>query len=116
MLWPYQDGFRSGERTGLHKRVVGGRIQVQSKVQRGVMMDWQDRIIVDPEILVGKLVIKGTRLAVEFVIDLLAQGWTEADILRNYPGLTRQDIQACLAYASKALKAEKVYPLAVPEA
>jgi uncharacterized protein (DUF433 family) len=78
-------------------------------------MDWQDRIVVDPEILVGKPVIKGTRLAVEFVIDLLAQGWTEADVLRNY-GLTRQDIQACLAYASSALKAEKVYPLAVPEA
>ena len=52
-------------------------------------MDWQDRIVVDPEILVGKPVIKGTRLAVEFIIDLLAQGWTEADILRNYPGVTR---------------------------
>jgi uncharacterized protein (DUF433 family) len=78
-------------------------------------MDWQDRIVIDPEILVGKPVIRGTRLAVEFIIDL-AQGWTEADILRNYPGLTRQDIQACLAYASTVLKAEKVYPLAVPEA
>ena len=66
-------------------------------------MDWQNRIAVDPEILVGKPVIKGTRLAVEFIIDLLAQGWTEADILHNYPGLTRQDIQACLAYASTAL-------------
>jgi len=76
-------------------------------------MDWQDRIVIDPEILVGKPVIRGTRLAVEFIIDLLAQGWTEADILRNYPGLTRQDIQACLAYASTVLKAEKVYPFAV---
>ncbi len=79
-------------------------------------MSWQDRIVVDPGILVGKPVIKGTRPAVEFVIDLLAQGWTEADVLRNYPGLARQDIQACLAYASMALKAEKVYPLAVLEA
>lgn len=51
-------------------------------------MNWQDRIVVDPEILVGKPVVKGTRLAVEFIIDLLAQGWTEAEILRNYPGLT----------------------------
>ena len=59
--------------------------------------------------------IKGTRVAVEFVIDLLAQGWTEADILRNYPGVTRQDIRACLAYASTVLKAQKVYPFAVPE-
>jgi uncharacterized protein (DUF433 family) len=73
-------------------------------------MDWQNRIVIDPEILVGKPVIKGTRLAVEFIIDLLAQGWTETDILRNYPGVTRQDIQACLAYASTILKAEKVYP------
>ena len=43
-------------------------------------MSWQERIIINPEILVGKPVIKGTRLAVEFVIDLLAQGWSEADI------------------------------------
>jgi uncharacterized protein (DUF433 family) len=46
---------------------------------------------------------------VEFIIELLANEWTETDILRNYPGLTHQDIQACLAYASGALKAEKVY-------
>ena len=77
-------------------------------------MDWQNRIVVDPEVLVGKPVIKGTRLAVEFIIDLLAQGWTETDILRNYPGVTHQDIQACLACASTVLKAEKVYPFAVP--
>ena len=75
-------------------------------------MDWQDRITIDPEILVGKPVIRGTRLAVEFILDLLAQGWTEAEILRNYPGLAREDLRACLAYASATLKAEKVYPLA----
>ena len=72
-------------------------------------MKWKERIVIDSEILVGKPVIKGTRLAVEFVIDLLAQGWNESEILRNYPGLTRNDIQACLAYASESLKAEKVY-------
>jgi uncharacterized protein (DUF433 family) len=77
-------------------------------------MDWQNRIVVDPEILVGKPVIKGTRLAVEFIIDLLAQGWTESDVLRNYPGVNREDIQACLAYASTVLKAEKVYPCPCP--
>ena len=49
--------------------------------------------------MVGKPIIKGTRLAVEFIIDLLANGWTEAEILRNYPVLTRKDIQSCLAYA-----------------
>ncbi len=62
------------------------------------MINWQDRIVVDPEILVGKPIVKGTRLAVEFIIDLLAQGWTEAEILRNYPGLTREDVRACLVY------------------
>ena len=73
-------------------------------------MDWQERIIVDPQILVGKPVIKGTRLAVEFIVDLLAQGWSEDEILRNYPGITLDDIRACLSYASKILRAEKVYP------
>jgi uncharacterized protein (DUF433 family) len=74
-------------------------------------MNWQRRIVIDPDILVGKPVVKGTRLAVAFIIDLLAQGWTEAEILRNYPGLTHEDIQACLGYASVALRAEKVYPM-----
>lgn len=74
-------------------------------------MNWQDRIVIDPGILVGKPVVKGTRLAVEFIVDLLAQGWSEAEILRNYPGLTREDIQACLSYASAILRTEKVYPL-----
>jgi uncharacterized protein (DUF433 family) len=62
-------------------------------------LDWRERIDIDPEVLVGKPVVKGTRLAVEFIIDLLAQGWTDRDILNNYPGITREDIQACLAYA-----------------
>lgn len=70
---------------------------------------WKSRVIVDPDILVGKPVVKGTRLAVEFIVDLLAQGWSEADILKNYPRLKREDIQACLRYASDVLHAEKVY-------
>ncbi len=76
-------------------------------------MDWKERIIIDPNILAGKPVIKGTRLAVEFIVDLLAQGWSETDILHNYPGLTPDDIKACLQYASAVLHAEKVYPLEV---
>ena len=72
---------------------------------------WKDRITVDPATLVGKPVVKGTRLAVEFIVDLLAQGWSEDEILQNYPGLTRDDIRACLSYASATLHAEKVYPL-----
>ncbi len=72
---------------------------------------WQGRIVVDPAVLAGKPVVKGTRLAVEFIIELLAQGWSEAEILRNYPGLTGEDIRACLAYASDILHAERVFPL-----
>ena len=74
-------------------------------------MKWQDRIELNPEVLTGKPVVKGTRLAVEFIVDLLAQGWTEDAIVDNYPGLTRVDIKACLAYASAALHDQKVYPL-----
>ncbi len=50
-------------------------------------MDWQDRISLDPKVLVGKPVIKGTRIAVEFLIELLANGWTHEQILKNYPHL-----------------------------
>ena len=74
-------------------------------------MPWNERIVIDPEVLSGKPVIRGTRLAVEFVVGLLAQGWTRADILRNYPGVTDDDIAACLQYASESLQTEKVYLL-----
>ncbi len=67
-------------------------------------MTWQDRITIDPNILVGKPVIRGTRLAVELIIDLLAQGWSEAQILEEYPRISEEDIHACLAYASAALR------------
>ncbi len=74
-------------------------------------MDWEKRIELRPDVLAGKPVVKGTRLAVEFIVELLADGWTEEAILKNYPGLTRGDIQACLRYAIARLQAEKVYPL-----
>lgn len=70
-----------------------------------------DRIIVDRAILVGKPIIKGTRLSVEFIVGLLAQGWSEAEVLRNYPGITLEDIRACLAYAYELLSELRVYPL-----
>jgi uncharacterized protein (DUF433 family) len=72
-------------------------------------MPWQDRIAVDPAVLVGKPFVKGTRISVEFVIDLLARGWTTEQILKEYDHLTIEDIQACLAYASEMLKIERVY-------
>jgi uncharacterized protein (DUF433 family) len=55
--------------------------------------------MLDPRVLVGKPVIRGTRLSVEFVIGLLADGWTEAEILANYPGISHEDLLACRAYA-----------------
>jgi len=70
-------------------------------------MEWQERIELNSDILTGKPVVKGTRLAVEFIVDLLAQGWSEEAILNNYPGLTSEDIRACLNYASAVLHAEK---------
>jgi uncharacterized protein (DUF433 family) len=75
-------------------------------------MKWTDRIDIDPARLAGKPVIRGTRLSVDLIIGLLGQGWSENDILRNYPGVTHEDIAACLQYASEVLQAEKVYPLA----
>ena len=69
-------------------------------------------ITLDPQVLSGKPVIAGTRLSVEFVIGLLAEGWSEAEIFANYPGLTHDHILACLAYARDALNSEKVFPSA----
>lgn len=74
-------------------------------------MNWQERISIDPAVLVGKPVVRGTRLAVEFIVELLANNWTEEQILQNYPGLTRDDISACLHYAAEVLKSEKIYPM-----
>jgi uncharacterized protein (DUF433 family) len=68
-----------------------------------------DRIVVDPAILVGKPCIKGTRLSVDFLLGLLAQGWNEAEVLRNYPGLTHDDVLACLEYATEVVRQERVY-------
>ncbi|MFO1238384.1 MAG: DUF433 domain-containing protein [Alphaproteobacteria bacterium] len=70
------------------------------------------RIILDPAVVAGKPIIAGTRISVEFILDLLAQGWSEADVLENYPHITREDIIACIAYARDIVKSERVYPSA----
>jgi uncharacterized protein (DUF433 family) len=72
-------------------------------------MDWRTRIVIDAKVLVGKPVIKGTRISVELVIDLLARGYTKERIIEQYDHITLEDIQACLAYASEVLKSERVY-------
>jgi uncharacterized protein (DUF433 family) len=74
-------------------------------------MPLSERIVVDPEILAGKPVIRGTRLAVEFILELLAAGQSENELMTNYPGLTREDILACLAYASYLAHEYKAYPV-----
>lgn len=57
--------------------------------------------VIDPDVLVGKPIIRGTRIAVEFMVDLLAHGWDEGQIQENYPGIAREDILACLEYATE---------------
>ena len=70
-----------------------------------------NRIVVDPRIQTGKPVIRGTRITVEHVVDLLARGWSTEDVLEEYDHLTRDDIRACLAYAGAVLRSERVYPI-----
>jgi uncharacterized protein (DUF433 family) len=77
-----------------------------------MMTSEHSRITLDPSVLAGKPVIRGTRLSVEFVIGLMADGWLEADIMKNYPGITHDDVIACLAYARDTLSSEKVFPSA----
>jgi uncharacterized protein (DUF433 family) len=74
-------------------------------------MPLSERIIVDHEILAGKPVIRGTRLAVEFILELLAAGQSEHEVITNYPGLTRDDILACLSYASYLAHEYKAFPI-----
>jgi uncharacterized protein (DUF433 family) len=73
-------------------------------------MDWHERIASDPLILVGKPVIKGTRLSVEHIIEQLANGWSETDFLDAFPGLAREDLQACYAYLADTLRDVGVHP------
>ena len=73
--------------------------------------DWRSRITVDPNILAGKPIIKGTRISVELVLDFLANSWTVEAILENYPQLKKEDVTAVLKYATEILKEERVYPL-----
>jgi uncharacterized protein (DUF433 family) len=77
------------------------------------MDDLLKRISVNPKVMVGKPVIRGTRLTVEFILDVLAQGDTVEDILIEYPDLVKEDIQACLLFASRSLQNVDFMPLSV---
>ena len=72
-------------------------------------MDWRSRIVADPNVLVGKPVIKGTRISVELVMDLLAAGYTPEQIRQQYDHLALDDIHACLAYAREVIRSERMF-------
>lgn len=75
-----------------------------------------ERITVNPKVMVGKPVIKGTRLTVEYILNLLAHGETVEQIISEYEGLTQEDIQACILFATKSLEDTTFMPLAVENA
>jgi len=70
-------------------------------------MDWRERIVTDPDIMMGKPSVKGTRLSVELILGWLGQGWTVDVLLENYPTLTRDDVLAALAFAADMLRDER---------
>lgn len=69
-------------------------------------MKWKDHIEVNPAVLVGKPIIKGTRISVELILDRLADGWTMEDVLASYPHINREDVLAVLSFASELFKEE----------
>lgn len=75
-----------------------------------------ERITVNPKVMVGKPVIRGTRLTVEYILNILAHGATVEEILEEYDGLTRDDIQACLLFASRSLEDTTFMPLVAEKA
>ena len=74
-------------------------------------MDWRPHIGSDPDVLAGKPVVKGTRLSVDFILGLFAEGWTEARVLEAYPGLTPESLRAVFAFAAETLGEEAFYTL-----
>jgi uncharacterized protein (DUF433 family) len=74
-----------------------------------------ERITINPKVMVGKPVIRGTRLTVEYVLNLLAHGATVTEIISEYKGLTKEDIQACILFATKSLENTTFMPLAVEQ-
>ena len=72
-----------------------------------------ERIVLNPKVMAGKPVIKGTRLTVEYILNLLAHGATPEEVLKEYEGITREDIQACFMFATKSLGETDFMPLTV---
>ncbi|MBF2015638.1 MAG: DUF433 domain-containing protein [Rivularia sp. T60_A2020_040] len=74
-------------------------------------MKWQNYIHSDSEVLLGKPTVKGTRISVEFLLGLLAVGWTEEQILENYPTLTPEALRAVFAFTAECMREESLYTL-----
>jgi len=74
-------------------------------------MDWRSQIHSDPEILLGKPVIRGTRLSVEFILGLFAAGWTEQQVLENYPTLSPEALRAVFAFSAECMRDEILFML-----
>ena len=74
-------------------------------------MDWREHLVIDPDILVGKPVVRGTRLTAEFVLGLFAAGWSEDRVRENYPPLTPESLRAVFAFAAETLGEEGFSPL-----
>ncbi len=83
---------------------------------RMTAVDWKRHIVCDPDVLGGKPILKGTRLSVEFVLELLSGGWNGDAIRENYPNLTDERIRAVLAYAADTFREDRVHLLPPAEA
>ena len=74
-------------------------------------MDWQTHIVSDKEVLMGKPTVKGTRISVELILELLSGGWTEEMILKSYPSLTKENIMPVFSYLRDCIRVELYYPI-----
>ncbi len=74
-------------------------------------MSWQEYIISDPKILVGKPIIKGTRISVELILELFSLGWTEEQILDSYPSLSNKSLKAVFAYSKECIQQELYFTI-----
>ena len=95
----------------LEKTKPARKIEVKGYLLTCYNLNMEQRIVVNPKIMVWKPIIKGTRVTVEHILKLVRQGMTINDILEDYPHLTKTDIEAAIDYASKSLQKEGVYPL-----
>lgn len=71
-------------------------------------MQWKDHIYSDPKVLMGKPVVKGTRLSVVFILGLFSNGWTEEQVLENYPQLSKESLRAVFAYVKECMEDEMI--------